>query len=56
MNNHATRECWFNGRNTGIEGKYNRWVTEERVKLDELNRNLTPAYVSTVTPRYALQA
>ena len=24
MNNHATIECWFNGRNTGMQGKYNR--------------------------------
>ena len=37
-----------------MQGKYNRLDTDERVKLtssglDELNRNLTPADVSTVS-------
>ena len=24
MNNHTTRECWFNGQNAGMHGRYSR--------------------------------
>ena len=53
MNNHTTRERWFNGRNAVMHGRYSRYETAERMKqassgLDSLKLSLTPDDVSLV--------